>query len=100
MWQFREAPGVKPAQRFVLLVLVLAGMLSILQFADWWFREEHIGNIFLYVLLTLIFWYGIVRLVVIWIGYLGIRKPDPAPAPTGLRVAIFTTSSPTMRHTS
>lgn len=94
LWQFREAAPIKGWQRFVLLVLVLAGILSILRFADWWFREEHIGNIYLYVLLTLIFWYGIIRLIFIWIGYLRISKPDPVETSKGLRVAIFTTSSP------
>ncbi len=94
LWQFREAAPVKNWQRFVLLVLVLAGIMSILQFADWWFREEHIGNIYLYILLTLIFWYGIFRLIFIWIGYLRISKPQHVIPQEGLRVAIFTTSSP------
>lgn len=94
LWQFREAAPIKKVHRFILLVLVLAGIMSILRFADWWFREEHIGNVFLFVLLSIIFWYGMLRLILIWVGYLGISKPDPVPAQEGLRVAIFTTSSP------
>lgn len=94
LWQYREAASIKGWQRFVLLVLVLAGIISILQFADWWFREEHIGNLWLFVLLSLIFWYGIFRLILIWINYLRISKPEQVPPQQGLRVAIFTTSSP------
>lgn len=94
LWQFREAASLKKLHRFILLILILSGIMSIIRFADWWFREEHIGNIFLFVLLSVIFWYGMLRLILIWIGYLGISKPDPVPAQKGLRVAIFTTSSP------
>ncbi|HSH66694.1 MAG TPA: glycosyltransferase family 2 protein [Bacteroidia bacterium] len=94
LWQYREAAPVKKVHRFILLILVSSGIMSILNFADWWFREEHIGNVFLFVLLSIIFWYGMLRLILIWIGYLGISKPDHVPAKEGLKVAIFTTSSP------
>lgn len=94
LWKYREAPPIKNWQRFILLVLVISGILSILQFADWWFREEHIGNPGLFVLLSIIFWYGIFRLILIWINYLRISKPEHIPAQSGLTVAIFTTSSP------
>lgn len=94
-WKFREAQQVKPVHRFILLVLTISGISSIILFADWWFREEHVGsNIVFFVLLTLFFWYGLARLVIVWIGYLRMKKPDRVPAPSGLRVAIFTTSSP------
>src|SRR6266540_446906 len=33
-------------------------------------------------------------MIVLWTSYLNIRVPAPKPAPPGLRVAIFTTSSP------
>ncbi len=94
LWQFREAPAIKRWQRFVLLILVISGILSILQFADWWFREEHIGNIYLFILLSILFWYGTIRLIIIWINYLGISKPEPVKPQNNLSVAIFTTSSP------
>lgn len=94
LWRFREAAPIKRVQRFILLILVSSGIMSIVRFADWWFREEHIGNVFLFVLLSVIFWYGMLRLILIWIGYLRISKPDPVPAQEGLSVAIFTTSSP------
>ena len=93
-WQFRRAASIKRSHRFILLILVLSGIMSIIRFADWWFREEHIGNVFLFVLLSVIFWYGMLRLILIWIGYLGISRPDEVKPEPGLRVAIFTTSSP------
>lgn len=94
LWQFRRAASIKKSHRFVLLILVLSGIMSIIRFGDWWFREEHIGNVFLFVLLSIIFWYGMLRLILIWIGYLGVSKPEEVSPQPGLRVAIFTTSSP------
>ena len=94
LWQYREAAPIKNWQRFFLLVLFIAGILSILQFADWWFREDHIGNIWLFILLSVVFWYSTFRLIVIWMSYLRIAKPEQIEAPQGLRIAIFTTSSP------
>ena len=94
LWQFSEAKEVKPFERFVLLVLVITGIISIFRFADWWFRRDHISNMWLYIVLSLTFWYSISRLVLIWINYLRIKKPPFIPAKEGLKVAIFTTSSP------
>ena len=94
LWQFRRASSIKRSHRFILLILVLSGIMSILRFADWWFREEHIGNVFLFVLLSIIFWYGMLRLIFIWIGYLGLSRPEEVVPQRDLRVAIFTTSSP------
>ncbi|MDB5282218.1 MAG: hypothetical protein JWO06_1293 [Bacteroidota bacterium] len=94
LWTYREAAGVKPFDRFVLLVFVIAGIISIFVFMDWWFRPEHIGSIGFYIFLGFIFWYGIARLILIWINYLGISKPEHIEPEEGLSVAIFTTSSP------
>jgi cellulose synthase (UDP-forming) len=93
-WVNRKAKSPAPRQRFVLLVLVFAGLISIIQFADWWFRADHISNLLLYILLSLCFWYGIIRLVLTWITFLRVKKPPHVKAPEGLSVAIFTTSSP------
>ena len=95
LWKFREAKDITRWHRFMLLMLIISGVTSILVFADWWFREENVGNsIVFFTLLTFYFWYGLVRLIIVWFGYLYIRKPAAASAPPGLRVAIFTTSSP------
>ncbi len=94
LWRFKEAKSVTSFERFILLILVITGILSILRFADWWFRKDHIGNLWLYLVLSLAFWYSIIRLILYWINYLGIKKAEHIPPATGLSVAIFTTSSP------
>ena len=94
LWAFKEAKQITSFERFVLLILVITGIISILRFADWWFKKDHIVNPVLFIVLSLTFWYSIFRLILIWINYLGIKKPPKAQAPEGLSVAIFTTSSP------
>ncbi len=95
LWHFREAADIRFRDRFILMVLVAAGIISIVLFADWWFRPGHVIHWWPFLLLSLVFWYCMARIVLIWINYLRIRKPDTAPPPDpGLSVAIFTTSSP------
>jgi cellulose synthase (UDP-forming) len=94
LWIFRQARAVRSSDRFVLLVLFVAGVVSILRFLDWWFRRAHIGNFTFFVVLSCLFWYGMLRLMLIWVNYLRLEKPPAKTAKTGLRVAIFTTSSP------
>ena len=94
LWVFKEARKITSFDRFVLLVLVATGVISVFRLSNWWFRKEHIDNVFLFVVLSLAFWYSMSRMVLIWINYLGISKPEHKPAPRGLSVAIFTTSSP------
>ena len=94
LWKYREAKGVTTIQRFVYLVLFVAGLLSIARFADWWFRADHVESLPLFILLSLIIWYGILRIVLIWINYLGVKKPQFVEAEQNMKVAIFTTSSP------
>ncbi len=95
LWQFKGSKTGNPAcAGFILLVLVITGILSILRLADWWFKNEHIGNPFLFIVLSLAMWYSIFRLILIWVNYLGIKKPPHKQAKEGLSVAIFTTSSP------
>ena len=94
LWRFKAAKSVTPFQHYILLILVITGIISILRFADWWFRADYIGNILLYIILSLAFWFSLFRLILIWISYLRIKKPPHKDAPAGLRVAIFTTSSP------
>ena len=65
-----------------------------LRFADWWFRGEHVDNLLLFLLLSLAVWYGLARMALNWFNYLGLDRPTQKEAPPGLRVAIFTTSSP------
>jgi len=94
LWTTREAPDVSFTHRLVLAALVSAGLLAVVRLADWWFKADHIADTGFFVLLSLAFWYGIGRIMVGWFNYLGMRKPPVRNAPLGLRVAIFTTSSP------
>ncbi|MDP1622412.1 MAG: cellulose synthase catalytic subunit [Bacteroidales bacterium] len=91
LWKFREAPGVNRFDKFVLLIFILAGIISLVRFADWWFRREHIDNLWFFIIFSLVFWYGVSRLVLIWINYMNIKKPSPAEPEENLSVAIFTT---------
>lgn len=94
LWRFREANDIHAADRFVLLVLVTAGIISVLLFADWWFRRVHVADWVFFITLSLIFWWGLIRLVIMWVNNLGIKKPVAVLPEKNLRVAIFTTSSP------
>jgi cellulose synthase (UDP-forming) len=94
LWTHRGARRVRRHDRLALGALATAGFGACLLLVDWWFRAEHVANPVLYVVLTLAFWYGISRLLVGWINYLGIDRVAHRQAPDGLRVAIFTTSSP------
>jgi cellulose synthase (UDP-forming) len=85
---------VRRAHHLVLAVLIGAGLLLVLRFADWWFRPGHVGHTGMYVLLSLALWYGVLRVVLGWINLAAVRVPEHRSAPQGLSVAIFTTSSP------
>lgn len=91
LWQTQEAPEIRQRDRFILLLLVLAGFLSLGKLADWWFRREHIETLWFFILFSLVFWYGMLRLILVWINYLNLSKPLQAEAPPGLTAAIFTT---------
>lgn len=69
-------------------------MVSLLRLGNWWFRPEHVSSPLLFGILSLAFWYGIVRIALGWVNYSAIAHPDHRPAPADVRVAIFTTSSP------
>jgi cellulose synthase (UDP-forming) len=94
LWRYREAAPVKKRKKIILAILIVAGVMCILNLANWWFREEHVASLPLFIVLSLIFWWGMFRMIVLWISYLGIKRPDPVPPKEGLKVAIFTTSSP------
>jgi cellulose synthase (UDP-forming) len=94
IFRFRRAPEVKTWERIVLGVLLFLGVQSVAAFALWWFRLEHVNNLPLFILLSVATWYGVFRLLVGWYNAFHVEQPDPIPAPSGLSVAVFTTSSP------
>jgi cellulose synthase (UDP-forming) len=74
-------------------VLAGVGIAAVIRLADWWFRRVHVGQPALFVLLSLAFWYAVSRIVLGWVNYAAIARPEHRPAKPGLRVAIFTTST-------
>jgi cellulose synthase (UDP-forming) len=94
VFRHRRARPIGRTQRVLLGVVLFLGLQSVVYFAFWWFRLDHVNNGVLFVLLSLATWYGVFRICVGWYNYFHIQQPDERPAPQGLRVAIFTTSSP------
>ena len=94
LWRHRIAPDVRFRDRLAISVLAGLGVAAVLRLFDWWFRPAHVGQPLLFALLSLAFWYGVSRIVLGWVNYAAIDKPQHRAAPSGLRVAIFTTSSP------
>lgn len=93
-WARTVSPEVRSRDRILLAILVLGGFLLVIRFADWWFRPAHVVSLPLFVLLSLALWYGVLRMVLGWVNLLALARPPHRPAPPGLRVALFTTSSP------
>lgn len=95
LWVYRKAVANSRIRKLGLASLVTAAAFSILYFADWWFREEHVASWPLFLLLTFLFWWGIVRMMILWFSYLNLRIPPSVSLPAEKKsVAIFTTSSP------
>lgn len=89
-----RARGMSQTERWFMLVLFGGGLASLLGLADWWFKAENIHNPLWFGLLSLFFWYSVLRFILIWFNYSRIQRPEQKQAKEGLRVAIFTTSYP------
>ncbi|MDP9229841.1 MAG: glycosyltransferase [Bacteroidota bacterium] len=94
LWKFRKAVSFTTKKKLILATLIVAGIMSVFNLFNWWFTEDHVASLPLFILLSLVFWWSIIRMVILWISYSRIKIPDRIPAPEALRVAIFTTSSP------
>lgn len=94
LFQHRRAAPATKAWRIVLGILLFLGLQSVVWFGVWWFRAEHVSNAFLFALLSAAVWYGVFRILVGWYNVFHIEQPPSKSAPEGLRVAVFTTSSP------
>ncbi len=95
LWVCKRAKVPARTDLFIFLSLTLAGLIGIYKMSEWWFRTEHISNITLFVILSAFFWYGMLRIILIWINYLRISSPMKTPVPEpGLSVAVFTTAAP------
>jgi cellulose synthase (UDP-forming) len=94
IFSHRRARAAGRWERWMLGILLFLGVQSVVLFAFWWFRREHIGNPIAFALLSFATWYGISRIVIGWYNVFHIEQPPPRPAPAGLSVAVFITSSP------
>lgn len=90
----RRARPLARWERWLLGVLLFLGLQSVVLFAAWWFRAEHVANPVLFALLSLATWYGISRIFVGWYNFFHIEQPPQRIATEGRSVAIFITSSP------
>ena len=94
LWEYGESLHPRSRDKYILLSLIIAGVILIARLGNWWFKAEQVATIPLFILLSVIFWWGVLRMIILWINYLHIHKPTKIEAPQGLKVAIFTTSSP------
>lgn len=95
LWKFNKAKKVTSFDKAVFLGLTIAGLISMFNLTEWWYRAEHVQNLYLFIVLSFLFAYSCVRIALIWINYLRIQRPPEVPEPEkDLSVAVFTTSSP------
>jgi len=94
LFEHRRARPVHGWERWVLGTLLFLGVQSVVWFALWWFRARHVNNLALFVLLSLATWYGVFRIMVGWYNIFHIDAPPERAPRDGLRVAVFTTSTP------
>jgi len=94
IFRHRRAAPIRMWERWLLGVLLFLGVQSIFYFGSWWFREEHVNNIILFILLSTATWYGITRVLVGWYNAFHVEQPELLTPAPGMSVAIFTTSSP------
>jgi cellulose synthase (UDP-forming) len=94
LFRHRRAAPVSTASRVILGALIFFGLQSVVLFALWWFRAEHVGNGLSFIFLSVAVWYGIGRILIGWYNFFHLEQPPSRVAPDGLPVAIFTTSSP------
>ncbi|HEU4889879.1 MAG TPA: glycosyltransferase [Thermoanaerobaculia bacterium] len=94
LFRHRRASPIRGWERWALGVLLFLGVQSVVWFGLWWFRADHVNQIVLFVLLSFATWFGVFRIMVGWYNIFHIDQPEVVPPRDGLRVAIFTTSSP------
>lgn len=94
IFRHRRAAAIRPWERWILLTFIFLGIQSTVDFGLWWFQRIHVNNPFLFVLLSIATWYGILRIFIGWYNTFHAEQPDVPDAPAELSVAIFITSSP------
>jgi cellulose synthase (UDP-forming) len=94
LFEHRRATDVRGWERWVLGILLFLGVQSVVYFAFWWFSAGHVNQLALFILLSFATWYGVFRIMVGWYNVFHMDQPPERVPAEGLRVAIFTTSTP------
>lgn len=81
-------------ERTGLLLVMIFGVLGAAYFGWWWFQPERVSSWPLYILLTVSFWYSILRYTGYWVVLFNVKEHQHKGAPTGLTVDAFTTAAP------
>ena len=74
--------------------MILIGILSLINFAYWFFHPDFRGNSYLFAMLSVIFGYGILRHLYIWYHYAAISVPKIPESTQNYTVDVFTTYFP------
>lgn len=74
--------------------MILLGIFSILNFLYYFFQPEHVGNRFLFVLLTITILYSILKKLYMWYNYSNIAVPETPNTIPDFKVDILTTYFP------
>lgn len=74
--------------------MILLGIFSILNFLYYFFQPEHVGNRFLFVLLTITILYSILKKLYMWYNYSNISVPKIPATSAEFKVDILTTYFP------
>lgn len=95
MWVYKRARNIFLRHKVILAGLITAGCFTIINLFDWWFKEKHVASLPLFLVLTAIFWWGILRTIILWVSHLKMQVPEKKEwTKKSIKVAIFTTSSP------
>lgn len=94
LFRHRRAAAIRGWHRWILGVLLFLGVQSVVWLGLWWFRAGHVNDLTLFILLSFATWFGVFRIMVGWYNVFHIEQPEPVAPREGMRVAIFTTSTP------
>ncbi|MFZ2493658.1 MAG: glycosyltransferase [Thermoanaerobaculia bacterium] len=94
VFRHRRALAIRTRDRWILGIVTFFGIQSVVLFALWWFRLEHVRQPVLFALLSFAVWYGVARICIGWYNYFHIDQPAAREPTPGRSVAVFITSSP------
>ena len=91
----RDRPLLVGRDRLILAFLVVTWLAATVVFWTWWARVEHIVSLPLFIVATVALAYDLTLMPLSFVFFLlQARRPDPVPAPDGLRVAMLTAIVP------